>query len=158
VGIGLSLEMYEDTLLGSAESAVKLVHDIDHPAVGLNPDLGNLFRLHRDVESFQAAVEACIPVSNYWHVKNYYRDADPVNGSVVTIPSPMSSGSMDYRAAIQSAVSLGYSSPFCIEHYGGDRLSIMGENLTYLRRVLAIATGEVAAVSRARAVKSAPRP
>lgn len=148
VGIELSLEMYEDTLLGSAESAVRLVHDIDHPSVGLNPDLGNLFRLHRDIESFQAAVEACLPVSNYWHVKNYYRDTEPATGAVVSVPAPMYSGTMNYRAAIKTAVNLGYTGAFCVEHYGGDGLSVMAENRKYLRKILAVATGEVAQASR----------
>ena len=147
-GVLLSLEMYEDTLLGSAESAVRLVQDINHSAVGLNPDLGNLFRLHRDIESFQTAVEACLPLSNYWHVKNYYRDTEPTTGAVVSLPAPMYSGSMNYRTAVKTAVAVGYTGPFCVEHYGGDGLSVMAENRTYLRKLLAVATGEVARASR----------
>src|SRR5450756_168074 len=138
-GVLLSLEMYEDTLLGSAESAVRLVQDINHSAVGLNPDLGNLFRLHRDIESFQTAVEACLPLSNYWHVKNYYRDTEPTTGAVVSLPAPMYSGSMNYRTAVKTAVAVGYTGPFCVEHYGGDGLSVMAENRTYLRKLLAVA-------------------
>ena len=57
-----SLRMAEDALLGSADSAVRLVHDIRHPSVGLDPNLGNLFRLHRDVEAFGDAVEKTLPV------------------------------------------------------------------------------------------------
>lgn len=148
VGIELSLEMYEDTLLGSAEQAVRLVRDIDHPAVGLNPDLGNLFRLHREVEPFQAAVEACLPVSNYWHVKSYYRDDDPATGSVTALPAPMASGSVNYREAVRTAARLGFTGPFCVEHYGGDGLTVMAQNHRYLRRLLAVATGEVARAVR----------
>ena len=147
-GVLLSLEMYEDTLLGSAESAVRLVQDINHSAVGLNPDLGNLFRLHRDIESFQTAVEACLPLSNYWHVKNYYRDTEPTTSAVVSLPAPMYSGTMNYRTAVKTAVAVGYTGPFCVEHYGGDGLSVMAENRTYLRKLLAVATGEVARASR----------
>jgi len=147
-GVLLSLEMYEDTLLGSAESAVRLVQDINHSAVGLNPDLGNLFRLHRDIEPFQTAVEACLPLSNYWHVKNYYRDTEPTTGAVVSLPAPMYSGAMNYRTAVKTAVAVGYTGPFCVEHYGGDGLSVMAENRTYLRKLLAVATGEVARASR----------
>src|SRR5665647_3695404 len=95
-----------------AESAVRLVQDIDRSTVGLNPDLGNLFRLHRDIESFQSAVEACLPLSNYWHVKNYSRDTEPATGAVVALPAPMYSGSMNYRAAVKTAVDLGYTGPF----------------------------------------------
>lgn len=143
VGVALSLEMYEDTLLGSANSAVRLVQDINHSAVGLNPDLGNLFRLHRDIESFQSAVEHCLPYSNYWHVKNYYRDTDPSTGAVVSLPAPMYAGSMNYRAAIKTAIEFGFNGPFCVEHYGGDGLSVMAENLKYIRKMLAVATGEM---------------
>lgn len=151
VGVALSLEMYEDTLLGSPETAVRLVKDIDNPAVGLNPDLGNLFRLHRDIESFQKSVEVCLPLSNYWHVKNYFRDTEPATGAVVSIPAPMYSGSMDYRTAIKTAIGLGYSGPFCVEHYGGDGLSVMAENLRYLRKLLAVATGEATGAHSSRA-------
>ena len=148
-GVALSLEMYEDTLLGSADSAVRLVHDIGHPSVGLNPDLGNLFRLHRDVEAFADAVEKTLPVSNYWHVKSYHRDTDPTTGAVVAVPAPMYAGSMNYRAAVKRALEVGFTGPFCVEHYGGDGLSVAAENRTYLRKLLAVATGEVARASRA---------
>jgi sugar phosphate isomerase/epimerase len=146
-GVALSLEMYEDTLLGSADSAVRLVQDIAHPSVGLNPDLGNLFRLHRDVEGFVEAVEKCLPVSNYWHVKSYHRDTDP-SGTVIAVPAPMYAGSMNYRQAVKRALELGFAGPFCVEHYGGDGLSVMAENRRYLRKILAVATGEVARASR----------
>lgn len=144
-GVALSLEMYEDTLLGSSASAVRLVREIDHPAVGLNPDLGNLYRLHREIEPFLAAVEACAPHTNYWHVKSYSRDEDPVTGQVTAVPAPMYAGSMNWRAAIRTAVAAGFDGPFCVEHYGGDGLSVMAENQRYLRRVLAAATGEALA-------------
>jgi sugar phosphate isomerase/epimerase len=137
VGLALSLEMYEDTLLGTAASAVRLVRDVDHPAVGLNPDLGNLYRL-REIEPFLAAVEACAPHANYWHVKSYARHEDPV----VAVPAPMYAGSMNWRAAIKTAVALGYDAPFCVEHYGGDGLAVMAANQQYLRRLLAVALGE----------------
>src|SRR5699024_8712732 len=46
-GIQISLEMYEDTFIGTPDDAVAFLQDVDHEAVGLNPDLGNLVRLHR---------------------------------------------------------------------------------------------------------------
>ena len=142
VGLELSLEMYEDTLLGTAESAVRLVNDIGDDAVGLNPDLGNLIRLHRPIEDFQAAVAACLPVSNYWHVKSYFRDEDRRAGTVVALPAPMEMGSVSYRTALRTAIDAGFTGPFCVEHYGGDGLSVSARNMRYLRRMLAVATGE----------------
>lgn len=141
LGLEVSLEMYEDTLLGSSESAVRLVQDIGRDNVGLNPDLGNLYRLHRPIEDFLTAVERCLPHSNYWHVKNYYRDEDAA-GNVVAIPAPMAYGSANYRRAIQIAVDAGFDGAFCVEHYGGDGLSVCAENREYIRRMLAAALGE----------------
>src|SRR5690554_5041208 len=142
LGLELSLEMYEDTLLGSSASAVRLVTDIGLDNVGLNPDLGNLYRLHQPIEDFQEAVVACAPVSNYWHIKSYLRDEDPRTGRVVAVPAPMELGSINYRAAIRSALDVGFEGPFCVEHYGGDGLSVSARNATYLRRMLAVPTAD----------------
>lgn len=145
VGLELSLEMYEDTLLGSAASAVRLVTEIGLDNVGLNPDLGNLYRLHRPIEDFQEAVAACAPVSNYWHIKSYLRDEDPGTGQVTTVPAPMETGTINYRQAVRTALDAGFTGPFCVEHYGGDGLSVSARNASYLRRLLAVATGEARA-------------
>ena len=143
LGLQLSLEMYEDTLLGTSTSAVRLVEEIGLDGVGLNPDLANIFRLHRETEPFQEAVRACLPWANYWHVKSYYRDVDPATGAHVSVPAPMSSGSMDYRRAIKEAIACGFAAPFCVEHYGGDGLTVMADNHRYVRRMIAVALGEI---------------
>ncbi len=142
LGIQLSLEMYEDTLIGTVDGALRLVREVGLPNVGLNPDLGNLFRLHREIDDFVAAAVACAPVSNYWHVKSYFRDEDRGAGLVTTVPAPMEFGSMNYRAAITGAIAAGYDAPFCVEHYGGDGLSVSARNADYVRRMIAVATGE----------------
>src|SRR5690606_25516876 len=49
-GIQLSLEMYEDTYTGTPDEAGAFIRDVAHEAVGPNPDLGNLVRLHRPME------------------------------------------------------------------------------------------------------------
>lgn len=138
VGVLVSLEMYEDTYLGSAESAVRLVTDIDVPAVGLNPDLGNLVRLHRPVEHWRPMLDRVLPYTNYWHVKNYLRMEDASTGGVLTSPSPMELGVIDYRAAVRAAIDAGFRGAFCTEHYGGDGLSVSATNRDYLRRVLPV--------------------
>lgn len=137
MGLQMSLEMYEDTLLGSSESAVRLVQDIGLDNVGLNPDLGNLYRLHRPIEDFLTAVERCMPHANYWHVKNYFRSEDSA-GNVVSLPAPMAYGSANYRRAIEIAIEAGFDGPFCVEHYGGDGLTVSAQNREYIRRMLAV--------------------
>ncbi|WP_025884681.1 sugar phosphate isomerase/epimerase family protein [Asaia prunellae] len=136
VGIGLSLEMYEDTYLGTADSAVRFVQDVDYPNVGINADLGNLVRLHRPVEHWASMMQKVAPFARYWHVKNYYRTEDATSGMVVTAPAPLEFGVISYRAAIKMALAHGFRSAFLVEHYGGDGLSVSATNRNYLRRIL----------------------
>ncbi|QOT21734.1 sugar phosphate isomerase/epimerase [Paenarthrobacter sp. YJN-D] len=133
-GILLSLEMYEDTYLGTSDSSVQLVQDIGLDNVGLNPDLGNLIRLHRPIEDWREMVAKTLPYSNYWHMKNYIRDEDVARDSYITMPAPMESGLINYREAFKVALSVGFQGILCTEHYGGDGLSVTASNQDYLRR------------------------
>jgi sugar phosphate isomerase/epimerase len=134
LGLLISLEMYEDTYVGTADSAVKLVQDIGLRNVGLNPDIGNLIRLHRPIEDWREMVHKTLPYSNYWHVKNYIRDEDRAKGQYVAMPAPMESGLINYREAIHFGLSVGFQGILCTEHYGGDGLSVTAANQEYLRR------------------------
>lgn len=136
-GVEVSLEMYEDTYLGTADSAVALVRDIGLSNVGLNPDIGNLVRLHRPVEDWEEMLVKTLPHSNYWHIKNYVRDYDPATGAYFTVPATLETGLINYRTGIEIALDVGYEGPFCTEHYGGDGLSVSATNRDYLRAVLA---------------------
>ncbi|WP_426006285.1 sugar phosphate isomerase/epimerase family protein [Paenarthrobacter sp. NyZ202] len=133
-GILISLEMYEDTFLGTGDSSVQLVQDIGLDNVGLNPDLGNLIRLHRPIEDWRELVHKTLPYSNYWHMKNYIRDEDVARDSYIAMPSPMESGLINYREAFKFALSVGFQGILCVEHYGGDGLSVTASNQDYLRR------------------------
>lgn len=141
VGVLVSLEMYEDTYLGTADSSVRLVQDIGLENVGLNPDLGNLIRLHRPIEDWREMVAKTLPYSNYWHMKNYFRDEDVARDSYVTMPAPMESGLINYREAFKLALSVGFQGILCTEHYGGDGLSVTASNQEYLRRQVLPKTG-----------------
>lgn len=142
LGIELSLEMYEDTLIGTTQGTLRLIEEIGLDNVGINPDLGNLYRMHRDIEDFQESIAALAPRTNYWHVKSYYRDVDASRNLITTVPAPMETGSMNYRTAIKTVVQAGFSGAFCVEHYGGDGLSVSALNAKYIRKILAVATGE----------------
>ncbi|WP_166876582.1 sugar phosphate isomerase/epimerase [Salinibacterium sp. ZJ450] len=136
VGMIVSLEMYEDTYLGTADSAVRLIQDIDLPNVGLDPDIGNLVRLHRPIEDWREMLAKTLPYTNYWQVKNYYRDEDPATGAIVTHPAPLALGFINYRDAIREALALGFQGVLCCEHYGGDGLGVSAMNMQYLRTLL----------------------
>lgn len=135
-GMQISLEMYEDTYVGTPEEAVSFLKDVDHPAVGLNPDLGNLIRLHRPMAKFADMHDIVLPYANYWHIKNYIRDEDPATGSYMSAPVPLKYGLINYRDMIRKALRLGYQGPFMVEHYGSDWLGVGAENAEYIRQVL----------------------
>lgn len=135
-GVRLSLEMYENTFLGTADDAVAFVRDVDHASVGLNPDLGNLVRLHQEIGDVNEMFEKVLPVTNFWHIKNYSRDFDPATGSYSTAPTPLKYGFINYRHVIGRALELGFDGPFCCEHYGADSIGVIGENIEYVRGVL----------------------
>ncbi|WP_375423338.1 sugar phosphate isomerase/epimerase family protein [uncultured Friedmanniella sp.] len=136
-GQQITLEMYEDTYIGTCDSAVAFLKEVDHPACGLNPDLGNFIRLHRPLEPVPQMFEKVLPYANYWHVKNYLRDEDPASGVVTTFPVPMDMGLIDYRAAITRALDLGFNGAFLCEHYGSDGLGVIARNREYVRSILA---------------------
>ncbi len=136
VGVQISLEMYEDTYCGTPEDAVAFWRDVDHSAVGLNPDIGNLIRLHRPMPDYRTMYDAVLPYANYWHIKNYLRDEDPATGAYFSAPVPLEYGVVDYRTVIRRALRLGYAGPFMTEHYGSDWLGVGARNAEYIRSVL----------------------
>ena len=136
LGLEVSLEMYEDTYLGSADSAVRFATDVDLPNVKINADIGNLIRLHRPMEHWLTMIQKCAPFAGYWHVKNYFRTEDADTGAVVTGPMPLELGVINYRTATRIMIEHGFNSAFLVEHYGGDGLSVSAANREYLRRIL----------------------
>ncbi|MCH6470175.1 sugar phosphate isomerase/epimerase family protein [Sinomonas terrae] len=136
VGVELSLELYEDTYLGSGKEAVRFLEDIGHSAVGLNPDVGNLIRQQRPIENWRETFALTLPHANYWHIKNYARLEDPSRGLVLTHPTSLELGIIDYREMVRAATAHGFSGAFVVEHYGGDGLSVGASNAEYLRSVL----------------------
>ncbi|MCH1883803.1 TIM barrel protein [Agrococcus sp. ARC_14] len=137
VGMRMSLELYEDTLLGTADSAVRLVEEIGVDAVGLNPDVGNLIRLHRPVEDWRELFAKTLPHANYWHVKNYARDEAADGSWATSTPSTMEAGLINYRQVLRDAVELGFDGIILTEHYGGDSLGMCSTNQRYIRDLLA---------------------
>ncbi|EYT51419.1 sugar phosphate isomerase/epimerase [Kocuria rosea] len=136
-GVSVSLEMYEGTFLGTADSSVQLVTAVDLTNVGLCPDIGNIVRLHREVEDWREMLTKMLPHTNYWQLKNYFRDHDPATGSYASAPAPLALGFIDYREAIGMALEAGFDGPMCVEHYGGDGLTVTAMNRDYIRGILA---------------------
>ena len=137
VGVALSLELYEDTLIGSGALAARLVEAVGSDALGINADLANLYRVPRRLEeSWQETLQHSLPYLNYWHVKNYRRVEGYPDGPFLAWPAPLADGDINYRHALHLAADAGYAGPICIEHYGGDGLTAQRAGLEYLETLL----------------------
>lgn len=136
LGLQIALEMYDVGILSTADSALTLLADVDHPAVGLNPDLGNLIRHQGPIEDWRRTAGLCLPHTTYWHVKNYLRMEDPERGTALTTPSPLLTGFLDYRHLVEQARRSGFRGPIVVEHYGGDGLGVAAANRDYLRGLI----------------------
>lgn len=134
LGLALSLEMYEDTLLGSPSSAIKFVQDIGMSHVGLNPDIGNLIRLDREVSDWKEMLEVTLPFTNYWHVKNYTRDL--TDNGALTQPTSLGKGVINYVEALAMADRFGFEGVIVCEQYSDDWLEVLTENRLYLELLL----------------------
>jgi len=136
VGVQVSFELYEGTYLGTADSALRFLADIDRDNVGLNPDLGNLVRVQQPIEPWESMAVKTLPFANYWHVKNYARAENPGAGIYLTSRASLAAGLIDYRRVIAFAIAHGFRGAFLCENYGGDGLSVSAENMRYLSRLL----------------------
>jgi sugar phosphate isomerase/epimerase len=137
LGVDISLELHEGTLLDSALGALRIIDAVGAENLGINADLGNLVRVPRPLErSWEEELRAALPALNYWHVKNYVRIERPAAGEFVSAPSDLSAGVIDYRRALRLAVEHGYRGPLCIEHYEGDALSVIANGRRYLEQIL----------------------
>ncbi|OIH95605.1 sugar phosphate isomerase/epimerase [Curtobacterium sp. MCBA15_001] len=139
VGLPMALELYEDTYLGIADSAVRLVEEIGLDTVGLNADVANLIRLHRPVEDWRELFAKTMPYANYLHVKNYTRDEAGDGSWATSVPSTMEAGLINYRQVLRDAVADGFRGIVMTEQYGGDSLGVCATNQQYIRGVLATA-------------------
>ncbi|MCU1491280.1 MAG: sugar phosphate isomerase/epimerase [Acidimicrobiaceae bacterium] len=137
LGVALSLELYEDTLIGWGKDTAELVSEVGEDNLGINPDLANIWRQPRALrESWRETLAWCLPYMNYWHVKNFCRAPAWPAGPYVTFPTAMADGDIDYWEAFNMAASSGYTGPICIEHYGGDRLWAQRSALHYVNWLL----------------------
>lgn len=130
-GLTLSLELYERTFLGDPASAVRFVTAVDHPACGINADLGNLQRAPEPVLRWEQMLSIVAPHMNYWHVKNCMRVEDRERAVYLSWPTDLRAGVIDYRRAVALARHAGYTGPLIVEHYGGDAVGAICEARPY---------------------------
>jgi sugar phosphate isomerase/epimerase len=137
LGLDVSLELHEATLLDRSERVLRLLDGVGAANLGVNLDVGNLVRVpYRPPEPWRATVCALAPHVTYWHLKNYQRLEHPDAGLVLSTPCALGDGEIDYRWALETVIAAGYRGPLCIEHYGGDALWTMRRSREYLEALV----------------------
>lgn len=137
VGLTVSVELYEDSLVCTGADVAELVARVDRPGLGVNPDLGNTYRSATPQrEPWLDTLRGAAPHMNYWHVKNYARSSSGRTGPFAVHPTALGDGDVDYRLALRTVLAAGYRGPVVVEHYGGDAMGMQEQGRVYLERLL----------------------
>jgi sugar phosphate isomerase/epimerase len=139
LGITISIEVHQHSIVDNSWSALHLLELIDQPNVGINPDLGNILWTY-DVpeETSERAIVALAPKAKYWHCKNMRRVHIPENNHTIFLRVPLPDGDIDYRFAISAMVDAGYTGYLALEGANqGDQLTADGRAMGYVKQILA---------------------
>ena len=125
VGVELSIELHQRSIVDNSWSLLRLIDLIDRPNVGVNADAANTYWAYEEAEeSFEDAITALAPRSNYWHCKNLTRIHIPELHRAIYTRVPIPDGDLDYRFAVSAMVEAGYDGFVAIEGMRvGDQLS-----------------------------------
>ena len=138
LNVRISVEIHQHCLADNSWSALHLMELVDHPSVGLNPDLGNVYWVY-DVpeESCESAIVAMAPRAHYWHMKNLIRIHIPQHEHAIFLQTPLPDGDIDYRFALSAMRTAGYQGPLAIEGLRlGDGIRGDARSVTYIRELL----------------------
>ncbi len=137
-GIAIALELHQHCLIDNSWSALHLLERVNHPAVGLNPDLGNIYwAYHIPEETGEQAILALAPHATYWHLKNLRRTYVPGQEFALFHQTPLPEGEIDYRFAVSAMLTAGYSGDYAIEGLRlGDAITGDAMSAAYLRSLV----------------------
>jgi sugar phosphate isomerase/epimerase len=136
LGVTLSIEMHQGSIVDTSTSLIRLLDLIDLPNVGANPDIANLMQVDPPPdEDWRACIERIAPRMNYWHVKNLRRYQ--VGGRPFLLRRRLDEGFVDYRWCVALLLERGWDGYAVIEGPGfGDHLTVVEESRAYLVRLI----------------------
>ncbi len=139
LGITISVEVHQNSIVDNSWSALQLLELIDLPNVGVNPDLGNILWTYEEPEeSSEDAIRALASRAKYWHCKNLKRVHIPENRHTIFLRVPLGEGDIDYRFAISAMAAANYQGYLAIEGTrDGDHLTLDNRGIKYAREILA---------------------
>jgi sugar phosphate isomerase/epimerase len=137
-GVTISIEIHQHCLADNGWSGVHLSERINHPSVGLNPDLGNIYWCYNiPEETSEQAIVAMAPHAKYWHMKNLRRTYVPGEDFALFHQTPLPDGEIDYRFALSAMLAAGYKGDFAIEGIRlGDGITGDARSVAYIRDLL----------------------
>lgn len=139
LGVQIAIEVHQHCLIDNSWAALHLLDLIDHPAVGLNPDLGNIYWCYNvPEETCEAAILRLAPRAVYWHLKSLRRTYVSGEAFALFHQTPLPDGEIDYRFAVAAMRAAGYAGDYAIEGLRlGDALLGDGRSAAYVRELLA---------------------
>jgi sugar phosphate isomerase/epimerase len=138
LGIEISLEVHDGTIVDNSASALRMLEIVDRPNVGVNPDVKNMLRAKEiPDESWEGFFESLAPHTNYWHCKNVHRIHVPQIGYSTLLYTSLSEGDINYRFAVETMLEAGYNGCMTIEGaVTGDQLDSDRRCLAYCRSLI----------------------
>jgi sugar phosphate isomerase/epimerase len=138
LGVKVSIEIHQHCLADSSGAGRTLMERVGHSAVGLNPDLGNIYwNYHTPEETSEQAIRSLAPLACYWHMKNLVRVHVPQQAYSFYAQATLPDGEIDYRFAVSAMLAAGYRGDFAVEGLRlGDQLRGDGRSLAYVRELL----------------------
>ena len=136
-GAELSIELHDDGLQDTADGCLKLVDLIGEPNVGVNPDVGNWYRVpYQHPDSWREQVVKLAPKTNYWEVKNYKRILAPADGRAYSWNVDLDDGDIDFRECTTILWRAGFRGWVCGEGGQGDYVRSNLKYIEYMRWIL----------------------
>jgi sugar phosphate isomerase/epimerase len=137
IGAHLSIELHDDGLQNTAANCLRLMKLVDEPNVGVNPDIGNAYRVPYEThETWREQMTAMAPHTNYWEVKNYRRQyfADERQWHAWNVE--LNDGDLNFRESAEILWRAGFRGWVCNEGGTGDGVWSTLNYLRYMRWIL----------------------
>jgi sugar phosphate isomerase/epimerase len=137
LGMQLSIELHDDGLQDTADNCLRLVKLVDEPNVGVNPDLGNYYRVSHELpEGWRPQIRKLAPLTNYWETKNYKRIWLAGERRAYSWSSELEEGDIDFRESASILWDAGFRGWVVNEGGTGDYIRTTLRYLEYMRWIL----------------------
>lgn len=137
IGAQLSIELHDDGMQDTAANCLRLVKLIDETNVGVNPDIGNAYRVPYEIhETGRQMMQMMAPLTNYWEVKNYHRLYFADERRWYAWDTELDDGDLNFREGAEILWRAGFRGWVCYEHGSGDGIWSAVKYLRYMRWIL----------------------